>query len=217
MKTKTKKHGVICLICAFSVPVASILILWAARYIQDAYAEGFINFFAEHILPVIPLKVSFKTFMWLDDCVLLFMGVTFCAFPVLLYSAIVRFVTPKAEEVYLTPKLSLWTNLTSAACGVGIVTAIELFGAILAIGGNYTYPNRLSALSVFLPIVFVAFLVLVFVYIFSWNGKRDPAGNALPVRVIFLDILRGIFTLPGYALLAAIGYNILLILFSDAF
>lgn len=216
MKTKTKKHGVICLICAFSVPVASILILWAAMYIQDAYAEGFINFFAEHISPVIPLKVSFKTFMWLDDCVLLFMGVTSCAFPVLLYSAIVRFVTPKAEEVYLTPKLSLWTNLTSAACGVTVASAVLLVLEMLSEDDVSRYPNRIRALSIFLPIVFVAFLVLVFVYIFSWNGKRDPAGNALPVRVIFLDILRGIFTLPGYALLAAIGYNILLILFSDA-
>ena len=94
MKSKIKKHGAICLICAFSVPVTSLLILWAAMYIQEACAEGFINFLTEHILPVITLNVSFKTFMWLDECVLFFMGVIFCAIPVLLYSAIVRFVTP---------------------------------------------------------------------------------------------------------------------------
>ena len=217
MKTKTKKHGVICLICAFLVPVASMLILWAAMYIQDACAEGFNNFLTEHILPVIPLKVSFKTFMWLDECVLFFMGVVSCAFPVLLYSAIVRFVTPKAEEVYLTPKLSLWTNLTSAACGVTVASAVLLVLEILAEDDVSRYPNRIRALSVFLPIVFVAFLVLAFVYIFTWHKAKDGEGNPLPLKVIFLDILRGILAFPGYALLAAIGYNVLLILFSDAF
>jgi hypothetical protein len=136
---------------------------------------------------------------------------------VLLYSGIIRLITPKAEEVYLIPKLSLWTNVISATCGVGIVTAIELLGAILATGGNFTYPNRLSALSIFLPIVIVAFLVLAFVYIFTWHKAKDGEGNPLPLKVIYLDILRGILAFPGYALLAAIGYNVLLILFSDAF
>jgi hypothetical protein len=217
MKSKTKKHGVICLVLAFLVPVAGILMQGTAIVIHGVYTEWLGTVLLEQILPLLNPDAPHRVFIWIDECFLFFTGVTFCAFPVLLYSAIIRFVTPKAEEVYLIPKLSLWTNVISATCGVGIVTAIELFGAILATGGNFTYPNRLSALSIFLPIVIVAFLVLAFVYIFTWHKAKDGEGNPLPLKVIYLDILRGILAFPGYALLAAIGYNVLLILFSDAF
>ncbi|MBQ2325137.1 MAG: hypothetical protein II377_02695 [Clostridia bacterium] len=216
MKTKTKR-GIIFLVLSAAVPVAGILLFFAAFILHGACTEWLDNLLLEQILPVLNPDAPRRVFVWIDDIIRYFMYTSICAIPVLLYSGIIRLITPRAEEVYLTPKLSLWTNVISATCGVGIVTVIELFGAILATGGNFTYPNRLSALSIFLPIVFVAFLVLVFVYIFSWNGKRDPAGNALPVRVIFLDILRGILAFPGYTLLAAIGYHILLILFSNAF
>lgn len=215
--TAQKKRGTILLVLSAAVPVAGILLFFAAVILHGACTEWLDTLLLEKILPVLNPDAPRRVFVWIDDIIRYFMYASVCAIPVLLYSGIIRIVTPKAEEVYLIPKLSLWTNVISATCGVGIVTAIELFRAILAVGGNYTYPNRLSALSVFLPIVFVAFLVLVFVYIFSWNGKRDPAGNALPVRVIFLDMLRGFLTLPGYALIACIGYDLLLILFSDAF
>ncbi|MBO5402747.1 MAG: hypothetical protein J6A85_06220 [Clostridia bacterium] len=216
MKTK-KRRGIIFLVLSAAVPVAGILLFFAAFILHGACTEWLDNLLLEQILPVLNPDAPRRVFVWIDEIIRYFMYTSICAFPVLLYSAIVRFVTPKAEEVYLTPKLSLWTNLTSAACGVTVASAVLLVLEMLSEDDVSRYPNRIRALSVFLPIVFVAFLVLVFVYIFSWNGKRDPAGNALPVRVIFLDILRGIFTLPGYALLAAIGYNILLILFSDAF
>ena len=205
------------MVLSAAVPVAGILLFFAAFILHGACTEWLDNLLLEQILPVLNPDAPRRVFVWIDEIIRYFMYTSICAFPVLLYSAIVRFVTPKAEEVYLTPKLSLWTNLTSAACGVTVASAVLLVLEMLSEDDVSRYPNRIRALSVFLPIVFVAFLVLVFVYIFSWNGKRDPAGNALPVRVIFLDILRGIFTLPGYALLAAIGYNILLILFSDAF
>lgn len=216
MKTK-KRRGIIFLVLSAAVPVAGILLFFAAFILHGACTEWLDNLLLEQILPVLNPDAPRRVFVWIDDIIRYFMYTSICAFPVLLYSAIVRFVTPKAEEVYLTPKLSLWTNLTSAACGVTVASAVLLVLEMLSENDVSRYPNRIRALSIFLPIVFVAFLVLVFVYIFSWNGKRDPAGNALPVRVIFLDILRGIFTLPGYALLAAIGYKTLLILFSDAF
>lgn len=216
MKTK-KRRGIIFLVLSAAVPVAGILLFFAAFILHGACTEWLGTLLLEQILPVLNPDAPWRVFTWIDDIIRYFMYTSIFAFPVLLYSAIVRFVTPKAEEVYLTPKLSLWTNLTSAACGVTVASAALLVLEILAEDDVSRYPNRIRALSIFLPIVCVAFLVLVFVYIFSWNGKRDPAGNALPVRVIFLDILRGIFTFPGYALLAAIGYNILLILFSDAY
>ena len=215
MKTK-KRRGIIFLVLSAAVPIAGILLFFAAFILHGACTEWLDNLLLEQILPVLNPDAPRRVFVWIDDIMRYFMYTSICAFPVLLYSGIIRLITPKAEEVYLTPKLSLWTNLTSAACGVTVASAARLVIEILAEDDVSRYPNRIRALSIFLPIVFVAFLVLVFVYIFSWNGKRDPAGNALPVRVIFLDILRGIFTLPGYALLSAIGYNILLILFSDA-
>lgn len=216
MKTK-KRRGIIFLVLSAAVPVAGILLFFAAFILHGACTEWLDTLLLEQILPVLNPDAPRRVFVWIDEIIRYFMYTSICAFPVLLYSAIVRFVTPKAEEVYLTPKLSLWTNLTSAACGVTVASAVQLVIEMLSENDVSRYPNRIRALSVFLPIVFVAFLVLVFVYIFSWNGKRGPAGNALPVRVIFLDILRGILTLPGYALLAAIGYHILLILFSDAY
>ena len=216
MKTK-KRRGIIFLVLSAAVPVAGILLFFAAFILHGACTEWLGTLLLEQILPVLNPDAPWRVFTWIDDIIRYFMYTSIFAFPVLLYSAIVRFVTPKAEEVYLTPKLSLWTNLTSAACGVTVASAALLVITVLAEDDVSRYPNRIRALSIFLPIVCVAFLVLVFVYIFSWNGKRDPAGNALPVRVIFLDILRGILAFPGYTLLAAIGYNILLILFSDAF
>lgn len=216
MKTK-KRRGIIFLVLSAAVPVAGILLFFAAFILHGACTEWLDNLLLEQILPVLNPDAPRRVFVWIDEIIRYFMYTSICAFPVLLYSGIIRLITPRAEEVYLTPKLSLWTNVISATCGVTVASAVLLVLEMLSEDDFSRYPNRIRALSIFLPIVFVAFLVLVFVYIFSWNGKRDPAGNALPVRVIFLDILRGILALPGYSLLAAIGYKILLILFSDAF
>lgn len=212
MKDKTKKRGVIFIIAAVSAPVLGIL-LASIVHILGEYVSMFLVRALGHVNPNLP----FSAIRWADSILSTVFALFFCAVPPLLYSGIVRLITPKAETVYLTPSLSLWANLSSAACGAGIVAALQLFITLLAEDCTTSYPNRKIALAVFLPIIFVVFLAFVFVYFIQWNKSRDTDGNRLPVRVIFLDILRGILALPGFCLLAGIGYTLLLLMFSDAF
>ncbi len=212
MKEKTRKHGVIFLIAAVAAPVLGILLAYIVHIAGEAISIILLRATAA-VNPDAPLSAI----RWVNQCESYVAALFFCAFPPLLYSAIVRLITPKAETVYLTPRLSLWANLSSAACGAGIVAALQLFITLLGEDCTASYPNRKIALAVFLPIIFVVFLAFVFVYFIQWNRGRDTDGNRLPVRVIFLDILRGILALPGFCILAGIGYTLLLLMFSDAF
>lgn len=212
-----KRRGIIFLVLSAAVPVAGILLFFAAVILHGACTEWLDTLLLEKILPVLNPDAPRRVFVWIDDIIRYFTYTSVCAIPVFLYSGIIRLVTPKAEEMYLTPKLSLWTNLASFALGATCAAAVVFVFTVLAESDVSRYPNRLHALSIFVPVAFVVFLVLAFVYIFTWHKAKDGEGNPLPLKVIFLDTLRGFLTLPGYALFACIGYDLLLILFSDAF
>ncbi len=212
MKDRTKKRGAIFLVAAVAAPVLGILLAYIVHIAGEAISMILLLATAA-VNPDAPLSAI----RWINQCELYVAALFFCAFPPLLYSAIVRLITPKAETVYLTPRLSLWTNLSSAACGAGIVAALQLFITLLSETCTASYPNRKIALVIFLPIIFIVFLAFVFIYFLQWSKSADADGNSLPVKVVFLDILRGILALPGFCILAGIGYTLLLLMFSDAF
>lgn len=210
-----KKRGSIFTIAAVLTPVITISLLGLCALLYDTF-EIHIAKALICVIGFINPKAPFSALGWAEECVLFFFLFSFCASAVLLYSGLLRFVNKNAESVYLTPRLSLWVNCTSAAGSTSVTAFILMIYTMLLEDDVSRYPNRIFMLNLIFAVAAVAFLSFAVIYLVAWK-KAENKSEQFSSNVIILDIFRGFLLTPGYGMLICIAYRILLIFFSDAF
>ncbi len=210
-----KKRGVVLTAAAVFAPITGIFLISFAMFLQAHFPLLLI--LTVSIIQTINPDVPYYVTDWIDHIVK-FSGFWFISLsPVFLYGAILRFVTPKAEKVYLKFKLSFLTFAVSALGGM-LLTAVNEWLYTQMISSDFSrYPNRSLFLSVLIVLSAIGFITFLAVYIIQQKSTKDTEGNRLPKRVVLLDMLRCILALPAFILFFTVLWKFLLIFFSDAY
>ena len=210
-----KKRGVVLTAAAVFAPITGIFLISFAMFLH-AYFPNLLILIVGTLLQAVNPDAPSRVTDWIDHSIKFF-GFWFISLsPVFLYGAIVRFVTPKAEKVYLRFKLSLLTFATSAFGGM-LLTAVNEWLYIQVMSSDFSrYPNRSLFLGVLTFISAIGFIAFLAVYIIQQKRTKDAEGNSLPKRVVLLDLLRCILALPAFVLFFTAFWKILLILFGEA-
>lgn len=211
-----KKRGAILTAAAAFAPITGIFLISFAMFLH-AYFPDLLIIAVSVLLQAVNPDAPFQTTNWIDHSIKLF-GFWFISLsPVFLYGAIVRFVTPAAEKVYLKFKLSLLTFAASAFGGM-FLTAVNEWIYTKSISSDLSkYPNRSLFLGVLIFLSAIGFIAFSVIYIIQQKRTKDAEGNLLPKRVVLLDLLRCVLALPAFILFFTALWKILLIFFSDAF